>query len=61
MRPVWKEFDILSAVDSGNSDVHSGGVRVFDRDGAWVTTLRVGLDLTPQNLLHDIRQALKRS
>lgn len=61
MRPLWKEFGILSAVDSGNSDVHSADVRVFDRHGEWVSTLRVGLDLTPQNLVHDIHQALKRS
>ena len=61
MQPLWKEFGILSAVASGNSDVHSAGVRVFDRRGEWVSTLRVGLDLTPQNLVHDIREALKRS
>ena len=61
MRPVWKEFGILSAVDSGNSDVHSSGVRVFNRHGEWVSTLRVGLDLTPRNLVHDVREALKRS
>lgn len=61
MRPLWKEFGILSAVASGNSDVHSADVRVFDRHGEWVSTLRVGLDLTAQTLVHDIRQALKKS
>lgn len=39
-------------------DVHSADVRVFDRAGIWVSNLHVGLDLTPANLVHDLRVAL---
>jgi cytochrome oxidase Cu insertion factor (SCO1/SenC/PrrC family) len=35
-------------------------VRIFDRNGIWVTTQRLGVDLTPANLAHDIRVALRR-
>ena len=59
MRPVWKAFAVLPAVDTGNADVHSADVRVFNRNGIWVSTLHAGLDLTPGNLIHDIRLALK--
>lgn len=58
MRPVWHEFGVLPAVDTGNASVHSIDVRVFDRHGVWVSTLRIGEDLTPRNLVHDIRVAL---
>ena len=58
MRPVWHEFGVLPAVDTGNASVHSVDVRVFDRKGIWVSTLRIGEDLTPRNLVHDIRIAL---
>jgi cytochrome oxidase Cu insertion factor (SCO1/SenC/PrrC family) len=61
MRPVWKKFGILSAVETGNSDIHSADVRVFDLDGIWVTTLHAGVDLTAANLVHDIHAALERS
>jgi len=61
LRPVWKAYGILPAVDSGNADVHSSDVRVFDRDGVWVTTQHAGVDLTPANLAHDAREALERS
>ena len=30
MRPVWHAFGVLPAVDTGNDDVHSADVRVFD-------------------------------
>jgi protein SCO1/2 len=58
LRPVWKSFHVLSAAETGNADVHSADVRVFDRRGLWVSTLHAGVDLTPANLAHDIRRAL---
>lgn len=60
-RPVWKAYGILPAVDTGDADIHSSDVRVIDREGIWVTTQRAGLDLTPQNLAHDVLVALGRS
>ena len=33
--------------------------RIFDRGGIWVSTLHAGVDLTPMNLAHDIRVALR--
>jgi protein SCO1/2 len=59
LRPVWNRFHVLPAVDTGNADVHSADVRVFDRRGFWVSTLHAGLDLSPANLVHDIREALQ--
>lgn len=61
LRPVWEAFYILSALDSGNANTHSAPVRVFDRNGRWVSTLHPGVDLTPDNLRHDITLALSRS
>ena len=58
MRPVWHDFGVLPATDTGNNDVHSADVRVFDRRGMWVSILHAGVDLTPANLVHDIRLAL---
>jgi cytochrome oxidase Cu insertion factor (SCO1/SenC/PrrC family) len=60
MRPVWKQFHILPAVDTGSADVHSADVRIFNREGMWVSTLHAGVDLTPPNLVHDIRLALNQ-
>jgi protein SCO1 len=59
LRPVWRKFHILSALESGDADTHSAPVRVFDPEGEWVTTLHAGADLTPQNLAHDVREALR--
>ena len=59
LRPVWRAFHVLPALDSGSSDIHSAPVRVFDRDGIWVSTLHSGADLTPENLAHDVRSALE--
>jgi cytochrome oxidase Cu insertion factor (SCO1/SenC/PrrC family) len=59
LRPVWKSFYVLPAIDTGNADVHSADVRVFNGAGVWVSTLHVGVDLTPANLVHDIRLALR--
>ena len=58
LRPVWKSYGVLPAVDTGNADIHSAGVRIINRDGVWVTTQHAGVDLTPENLVHDIREAL---
>ena len=58
LRRVWRKFHILSALESGNADIHSAPVRVFDPEGEWVTTLHPGVDLTPRNLAHDVREAL---
>lgn len=57
LRPVWKAYGILPAVDTGNADFHSSDVRIFNQDGVWVSTQHAGVDLTPQNLVHDIREA----
>lgn len=61
MRPLWRKLGVLAAVDSGNADVHSAHVRVYDRSGEWVSTLHAGVDLSAENLAHDIRTALARS
>jgi cytochrome oxidase Cu insertion factor (SCO1/SenC/PrrC family) len=57
IRSVWKPFLILSSLESGRDTLHSASVRVYDRDGIWVSTLHPGVDLTPANLAHDIRAA----
>jgi cytochrome oxidase Cu insertion factor (SCO1/SenC/PrrC family) len=59
LRPVWRGFHILSAAESGDADVHSAAVRIFNRRGVWVSTQHAGVDLTPRNLAHDIRVALR--
>jgi protein SCO1 len=58
LRPVWNAFAITSAFETGDSDIHSAPVRVFDPDGTWVSTLHSGADLTPESLAHDARAAL---
>jgi len=58
LRPVWRAFYVLSSLQSGNADVHSDDVRVFDRAGRWVSDFAEGVDLTPENIAHDIRFAL---
>ncbi|MEX0675092.1 MAG: SCO family protein [Gaiellaceae bacterium] len=57
LRPVWRAFEVLPALDTGSSDLHSAPVRVYDRNGTWVSTLHAGADLTPENLAHDVRTA----
>lgn len=59
LEPVWKEFQILSSHESGEDELHSAPVRIYDRDGVWVSTLHAGADLTPANLAHDLRAALR--
>jgi len=58
LRPVWREFDVLSALDTGDPDLHSSPVRVYGRDGRWSSTLTAGADLTPENLRHDLLEAM---
>lgn len=58
LRPIWKRFSVLSALDSGNADTHSASVRIFDRRGEWVSTLHPGVDLSPESFAHDVRRAL---
>ena len=55
--PVWKAFHILPAIATGNDDIHSADVRVFDPRLRWVSTLHTSIDLTPANLAHDVRLA----
>ena len=59
MTPVWKQFHVLSAAQTGNADLHSADVRIFDRNGLWVSTLNAGADLGVPNVVHDIRQAMR--
>ncbi len=59
MRPVWRAFGVLPSIDTGSDDIHSADVRVFDRHGIWVSNLHAGVDLTPANLAHDLRLAMK--
>jgi len=58
LRPVWKAYGVLPALDTGSADIHSASVRVFNRDDVWVSNLHTTVDLTPANLLHDVRLAL---
>jgi protein SCO1 len=57
LRPVWKAFYVLSALDSGDADTHSASVRIYKRNGEWVSNLHVGVDLTAESLIHDIATA----
>lgn len=57
MRPVWKAFAVLPAVDTHDPNIHSAPVRIYDADGEWVSTLHAGADLTPENLVNDVRAA----
>jgi cytochrome oxidase Cu insertion factor (SCO1/SenC/PrrC family) len=58
LRPIWKRFQILSSLESGEDTLHSAPVRIY-ASGVWVATLHAGVDLTPANLAYDIRVALK--
>jgi cytochrome oxidase Cu insertion factor (SCO1/SenC/PrrC family) len=57
LRPIWRRFNILSSLESGQDTLHSAPVRIYDA-GVWVATLHAGVDLAPANLAHDIRVAL---
>jgi cytochrome oxidase Cu insertion factor (SCO1/SenC/PrrC family) len=58
LRPVWREFKILPSHETGNSNMHSVPVRVYDTQGRWRSTLHPGVDLTAANLAHDLELAL---
>jgi protein SCO1 len=58
LRPVWTAFQIQPSVETGNSNLHSVPVRVYDTEGRWRSTLHPGVDLTPANLAHDLEAAL---
>jgi cytochrome oxidase Cu insertion factor (SCO1/SenC/PrrC family) len=57
LRPIWKRFNILSSLESGEDTLHSAPVRIYD-GGVWAATLHAGVDLTPANLAHDVRVGL---
>lgn len=59
MTPIWRRFGVLSATQTGKADFHSADVRIFDRNGAWVSTMNLGPDLNVANVVHDLRQAMK--
>jgi protein SCO1/2 len=59
LRPVWRGFKVASSLDSGDSNLHSAPVRVYDGEGRWRSTLHAGVDLTPADLAHDLREALR--
>jgi cytochrome oxidase Cu insertion factor (SCO1/SenC/PrrC family) len=58
LRPLWTALQVLPSLDTGRDTLHSAPLRVYDRDGVWVATLHAGVDLSEENLLHDIRHAL---
>jgi cytochrome oxidase Cu insertion factor (SCO1/SenC/PrrC family) len=58
LRRVWKEYRVLSALESGDADTHSAPVRIYSRSGRWLATQHAGVDLSAANLVHDISLAL---
>jgi cytochrome oxidase Cu insertion factor (SCO1/SenC/PrrC family) len=60
LRRIWKRFNILSSLESGEDALHSAPVRIYE-GGYWVATLHAAADLTPANLAHDLRVALRAS
>ena len=60
LRRVWKEYQVLSALESGDADTHSAPVRIYGRGGRWLATQHAGADLSAGNLVHDISLALAR-
>ncbi len=61
MEPIWRAFAVTTSYETGIDDLHSIPVRIFAPDGTWVTTLNSGVDLTPENVAHDLRAALQSS
>jgi acetylornithine deacetylase/succinyl-diaminopimelate desuccinylase-like protein len=55
---VWREFGILPSHQTGDSNLHSVPVRVYDAEGRWRSTLHPGVDLSAANLAHDLKTAL---
>lgn len=60
LRGAWKQFQILSSEESGEDTLHSAPLRVYDRDLVWRATLHAGVDLTPENVVHDVRLTLRK-
>lgn len=61
LRRLWRRLHVLSSLESGNDALHSAPVRLYDRRLVWASTLHAGVDLSEENLLHDIRFALANS
>lgn len=59
IRALWKRFKILSSAESGSDTLHSAPLRIYGRDLVWAATLHAGVDLNPENLVHDVRIALR--
>jgi protein SCO1/2 len=57
LRPLWSAFSVVAAYDTGQANMHSAPVRIYDGNGRWRSTLNAGVDLTPANLVHDLREA----
>lgn len=57
IKRIWGKFQILSSLESGTDSMHSAPVRIYDAGGVWVSTLHAGVDLTDENLIHDLRVA----
>jgi protein SCO1 len=57
LRPLWNAFAVAAVPDTGNPNLHSAPVRIYDGNGRWRSTLSAGVDLTPANLVHDLREA----
>lgn len=58
LRPLWTALAVLPSLDTGDNDVHSTPVRIYDWSGVWVSTLHAGADLTPESLANGLRLAL---
>jgi cytochrome oxidase Cu insertion factor (SCO1/SenC/PrrC family) len=61
IKRIWGKFQILSSLESGSDSLHSAPVRIYDASGVWVSTLHAGVDLTDENLIHDLKVANERS
>ena len=61
LRPIWSAFAVAASHDTGDSNMHSAPVRVYDGKGRWRSTLHPGVDLTAAALVHDLRTALAAS
>ena len=59
LRRVWRAFAVLPSLETGDDDLHSAPVRVYDRRGTWVATQHAGADLSPARLAHDLRLAAR--
>ena len=59
LRPLWSALKILASLDTGRDSLHSAPLRIYSRESVWVATLHAGADLSIENLLHDVRVALR--